>query len=297
MLGSIVRRGAMVLAGLSLTLRPAWAGSPKELPDVPADVLRKIESAIPGAPSVKPEKPRSLLVIWKSEGFYHGVTPVANQALSMLGGTTGAFGAVFTDDLGMLTPATLATFDAVVFNNTTNLKLADPAREALLAFVRDGKGVIGIHAATDNFYDWPEGAALMGGLFDGHPWNAGGTWAVKLDEPDHPLNRGFGGQGFKIRDEIYQFKDPYTRDRLRVLLSLDLSDEATASQKGKRADQDYAISWIQNVGNGRVFYCSLGHNDEVFWNKAVLQHYLDGIQFALGDLKADAGPGAEAARK
>jgi hypothetical protein len=39
-----------------------------------------------------------------------------------------------------------------------------------------------------------------------------------------------------------------------------------------------------------VFYCALGHRDEIFWNPQVLAHYLAGVQFALGDLSADAEP-------
>src|SRR5690606_10399621 len=118
-------------------------------------------------------------------------------------------------------------YDAVVLNNTTQLKLPDAGKQALLEFVRKGKGLVGIHAATDSFYDWPEGAAMLGGLFDGHPWGAGGTWAFKLDEPAHPLNAAWVGKGFKLQDEIYQFKSPYTRADRRVLVSLDLSDAAT----------------------------------------------------------------------
>ena len=41
-----------------------------------------------------------------------------------------------------------------------------------------------------------------------------------------------------------------------------------------------------------MFYCSLGHNEHVFWNPKVMQYYLDGIQFALGDLEADTTPSA-----
>ena len=96
-----------------------------------------------------------------------------------------------------------------------------------------------------------------------------------------------GGKGFKLRDEIYQFKDPYTRDDRRVLLSLDLSDKATGdvgAASGGRKDNDYAVAWIKNVGQGRGFYCSLGHAQNVFQDAAVNQFYLDGIQFALGDL-------------
>ena len=133
---------------------------------------------------------------------------------------------------------------------------------------------------------------MLGGLFDGHPWGAGGTWAFKLDEPEHPLNRAWGGKGFKLQDEIYQFKSPYTRADRRVLVSLDLSDPTTGGvEKGiKRTDRDFAVAWIKNEGQGRVFYCSLGHAANVFQDAKVLRFYLDGIQFALGDLEADSSP-------
>ena len=118
--------------------------------------------------------------------------------------------------------------------------------------------------------------------------------AIKLDEPDHPLNKAFCGKGFLIKDEIYKIKDPYSRDNLRILLSLDMSNKRN---KPGRPDNDNAISWIRELGQGRVFYCSLGHNNQIFWNPAVLRHYLDGIQYALGDLKADATPSAKLSTK
>ncbi|MEA3365531.1 MAG: HEAT repeat domain-containing protein, partial [Candidatus Hydrogenedentes bacterium] len=61
----------------------------------------------------------------------------------------------------------------------------------------------------------------------------------------------------------------------------------------RRDDDDFAVSWVRTYGEGRVFYCSLGHRHEIFWNPAILQHYLDGIQFALGDLAADTTPSAQ----
>jgi len=209
-----------------------------------------------------------------------------------MGEKTGAFDVTVSTDMAAFDAANLAQFDAVLFNNTTQLAFDDPNhRRALLEFVRSGKGVIGIHAATDNFYDWPEAAAMMGGLFDGHPWHAGGTWAVKLDEPGHPLNRSFEGQAFLIKDEIYQVKVPYSRDTHRVLLSLDMSNPRNRQVEGiKRDDADFAISWIKPLGAGRVFYCSLGHNLEVLRNEAVLAHYLAGSQYALGDLPVDDTP-------
>jgi hypothetical protein len=64
-----------------------------------------------------------------------------------------------------------------------------------------------------------------------------------------------------------------------------------------RTDGDFAMTWIKPYGKGRVFYCALGHQHELFWNPIVLQHYLDGFQFAMGDLEADATPSARVARR
>ncbi|MCX6996635.1 MAG: ThuA domain-containing protein [Kiritimatiellaeota bacterium] len=270
------------------------ADTARTMPELSAADLKKIEEALPAKASATPKKPRKLLVFWRCEGFFHGNGIAAGaKAIVLMGQKTGAYTTDVSADYAAFDAANLVQYDAVVLNNTTKLALPDEAKKkALLDFVKSGKGLIGIHAATDNFYDWPEAAQMLGGTFSGHPWRSGGTWAVKLDEPGHVLNRSFGGQGFKIVDEIYQFKAPYSREQQRVLLALDLSDPVTAgpAQKGGRADKDYAVAWIKQFGSGRVFYGSLGHAGNVFQIPAVLQFYLDGIQYALGDLEADATP-------
>ena len=91
---------------------------------------------------------------------------------------------------------------------------------------------------------------------------------------------------------MYKMKDPYSREKLRVLLSFDMSK--LPADAPSRTDKDNPIAWIQQVGKGRVFYCSLGHNRHIFWDPQILQFYLDGIQYALGDLPADATPSAKA---
>lgn len=154
-------------------------------------------------------------------------------------------------------------------------------RASLMNWLKSGKGLVGIHAATDCSYKWAEFGEMIGGYFTGHPWHEKVT--VKNDDPDSPINAAFGGEGFKVIDEIYQFnKGMYSREKQRVLLSLDMNG---TSNKGKREDQDYAISWIKHHGEGRVFYCSLGHRNEIFWNPKILAHYLAGIQWAIGDLQ------------
>jgi type 1 glutamine amidotransferase len=120
---------------------------------------------------------------------------------------------------------------------------------------------------------------------------------IIVEEPDHALLQPvFDGQSdFRIKDEIYQFKDePYSREKLRILLSIDVerSDPPHKKKPLRRADGDYAVAWVQSVGKGRVFYSSLGHNHETYSNPLMLKHYLAGIQFACGDLKADTRPSA-----
>ena len=258
-----------------------------------AGEVQKMASAMPKAPRVAPAEPRKLLVFTLCKGYAHSSIPYAAKALEIMGNETGAFTAVVSDDVGMFAPEKLRAFDAVCMDNTTGELFDDPAlKQSLLDFVKGGKGIVGIHAATDCFYNWAEYGEMMGGYFDGHPWGAGDTVGIKLDDPAHPVNAAFKGRGFRVKDEIYQFKAPYSRDELRVLLSIDTANSDMTKKGIKRTDGDFAVAWVRSYGAGRVFYCSLGHNHEIFWNPPILQHYLDGIQFALGDLEADMAPSA-----
>ncbi len=252
--------------------------------------VKRIEAAMPAKAAAIPKRPRKLLVFNLCKGFKHGSIPYWDKTLEIMGRKTGAFQAVVSNDMAMFEPDKLNQFDAVCFNNTTRLKFDANLRRSLMAFIKGGKGIVGIHAATDNFYDWPEAAEMMGGQFCGHPWGGGGTWAVKIDDPEHPLMAAYKGKGFKVKDEIYRTKPPlYTRAKQRVLMSLDMADEATG-KKASPSDTDIGISWVKSYGKGRLFYCSLGHNNHLTWDPALLEHYLAGIQFALGDFPVDTKP-------
>lgn len=283
------------LVCLVLTAGPACAQSPRRLRQLSDEEVAKIEAAMPTKPTVAAPK-KKMLVFWRCETFFHTSIPVVNKALEIMGQKTGLFDVVCTDDYAVFTPERLAEFDAICLNNTTTLRF-DPAKtpercQALMNFVKGGKGIVGVHAATDNFYSWPEAQEMMGGKFTGHPWTSGDTVAIKIDDPEHPLMQAFQGlRGFRIREEIYRTEPPlYSRGKQRVLMSLDLSDPATKGKAQKPTDADTGISWIKTWDQGRVFYCSLGHNDAIFQTPVILQHYLDGIQFAFGDLKVDTKP-------
>jgi hypothetical protein len=108
------------------------------------------------------------------------------------------------------------------------------------------------------------------------------------------VNRAFAGQGFDYRDEFFRVHDPYSRKRVRVLLSIDTEKtdlrQGPAYGKLERADNDYALAWVRQYGRGRAFYCTIAHNPRVFWDPRMLQFYLAAIQFVLGDLTGPTTP-------
>ena len=290
---------------MSIAVALSTAGKADAQKKVNPKILAKIEAALPKTAPAKPKKPRKVLLFSKTNGFRHGSIPVGIASLTMLGKKTGAFEATASEDEAMFEPDTLKAFDAVIMVNTTGemfrpRKLPkDPAqkkaalareerlKKSLVDFVKSGKGLAGTHSATDTYKRWKEYNDMMGGAFAGHPWHT--EVPVRLLAPDHPLNKVFGGKGFTVTDEIYQFRnDTAQPSERRMLLSLDPNWNQLG--KGARKDKFYAISWISKYGKGRTFYCSLGHRNEIYHNPAVLQHYLAGFQYALGDLDADATP-------
>ena len=275
--------------------------------DLPDSAIELINNAIPGMAMVSPEKPRKLLVfnmdIWNGEiRTGHPSVPYANYMLQLIGKKTGTYETYFSNDSMVFKSEYLNQFDAICFNNTVGVLFEDPVlRNNLLEYVYSGKGFFGIHAAGATFCQWPvydqfpEFGEMLGGFENGgHPWKPHEWITLKMDEPSHPINRAFEHENFYVSDEVFQFSEPYTRDRLRVLLAID-TDKTDMSEERRilperRADKDIAISWIRNYGRGRVFYTSLGHNAHINWNEKVLLQYLDGIQFVLGDLDAPATP-------
>ena len=283
---------------LSNSIELKKKGDRFQMPEV--EEAAKTAAALPEKAPAAPAKPRKVLVYTAATGFKHSSIPLGARTILLLGQKTGAWQTLVSNDRYMFEPETLAQFDAVMMMETTGSLFGDRdkavnerLRKSLLDFVEGGKGLAGSHAATDCSYDWKEYGAMIGGFFAGHPF---GKIGVHNEDPKSPINAAFQGKDFDFQDEMYTFRDPYSREKLHILLSMDISqtpdDPAKPGFKMKenRPDHDYAISWIHEWGKGHVFYCSFGHQDHVWSTPTLLQHYLAGMQYALGDLKADASP-------
>ena len=298
------RRWAMGIVLSVLLIHPA-AGSAAEAAKnrdaasggvSPAD-RAAMATAIPARATATPAKTRRLLVVDLNVGRAgHRSIPHANLAVRLMGKQTGAYETVVCHDRSMLAADRLKAFDAVFLNNTIGPLFNTPAlREGFAAYIAKGGGLVANHAVTVTSTDWPAFGEILGARGAAHR-DANERVTVKLDDPKSPLNAAFGGKPFTIADEIFRFQTPYSRERVHVLLSVDVSrtDMAQGQPRGQcvRPDNDYPISWIRRHGRGRVFYCSLGHKPDVFRDGRMLRHFLAGIQFAMGDLEADASPDA-----
>src|SRR5437660_8751929 len=247
----------------------------------------------------KPAAKKRLLVITESRGFRHSCVARKGDELSLvektlieLGKQSGSWEAECTQDSRTaITAENLKNFDAVFFYTTGELPLSEVQKADLLQFIRSGKGFAGSHSATDTFYKWREYGELIGGYFDLHPFHT--KVPVVVEDTNHPATKHLG-KTFSITDEIYQFKVPYSRAQLHILMRIDpqwIADRRTEEQKaieqdrktlpdriaklkaeGKlkeakalearagrqpaihRTDDDFALAWTRDYGKGRVFY-------------------------------------------
>jgi len=265
---------------------------------------QRIEAAIPGKAFARPRRHRKLLIFDLNVGYGgHRSIPAANLAFTLMGTKTGAFETVISKDPSVFKPENLRRFDAVFLNNTVGNLFEDSGlRQSLVEFVYGGGGLLGVHGTSVAFTrwpgaheDWPEFGIMLGARGANH-YDSDEHVFIKLDDPNHPVNKPFGGKGFEYRDEFFRVHGPYSRDRVRVLFSIDTDKTKFQGQpRGNcfREDNDYALAWVRRYGRGRVFYCTIAHNPYVFWDPKMLQFYLAATQFALGDLPAPTIPSAK----
>lgn len=258
-----------------------------------------VEAAVPAVAATKPKKPRKLLVFDLNVAYPgHGSIPAANMAIDLWGKKTGAYTAIFDNNLDNLKYPKIKEFDAVFLNNSVGQVFPDPeVRKSLMRFIREGGGLAGYHGTSHASIDWIEFGDMLGARAGSHR-DPKEKAIIKIDDPRSPLTAVFDGKEFEWQDEFFRFTTPpYSRDKVHVLLSFDAA-KTDMHQKPDcdicdRADNDIAVSWIRSYGKGRIFYASIGHLPTLFETPSMAKFFLAGLEFVLGDLKADTTPSAK----
>ncbi len=241
------------------------------------------------APHAKEIHLKHVLVIGETKGYEHNSVSAAMAAIYDLGKESGLWDTMLRTDTELLTKKdmqrnvkNLNYFDAVIFASTTGeLDMDASQKQDLLSFIKeDGKGFVGVHAALDTNYTWPEYGEMIGGYFDQHPWMTFNA-PIVTEDPDFPATRHFP-KAFTKYDEIYQPKN-WSRSNVNVLLSLDASKlNYENNPRIHRADHDFPVAWSKMYGKGKVFYSTLGHTEEAWEDPDIRKMYFEAIKWTLG---------------
>ena len=272
---------------LYLDERSRRLGNREEMPD--EEMRAKMAAAVKTVTPVKPQKARKLLVIESLHGMYHNPgIPNCNVLLDMMGKATGAWVTEFSNDLDNLKYPKIKEYDAVFVNSAVNEMFPDPlVREGLARFVKEGGGMGGIHGTPWATRGWQEFADMIGARTAPHRVEDG---VMKVHDPASPLVKSFAGKDLPFREEFYRFqKTGYDRlmwENMRVVLTVTTS----STQDNAWMGNTYPMSWVRSYGQGRTFYCSLGHMAETFMQPEIVGHLCAGVQFLLGDLEVDTTP-------
>lgn len=269
-------------------------------------------------------EPKKLLVVTTTTGFRHASIPTLEKMLSQLAKDSGEFTVDFVQQppghpatgfpaklkkdatdaektaftnseaawtaslavvLQKLSPENLKHYDGVVFASTTG-DLPIPDKQGFLDWIKAGHAFIGLHAASDTFHGWPEYIDMLGGEFMKHGKQVGVE--CLNEDAANPADAHLGKSWTIQQEEIYQFKS-YDPTKVHDLLIMDKHPETGAAGH-------FAVSWCKPYGDGKVFYTSLGHREDLIdsdptmkdrkndaaISKAYQQHVLGGIEWALG---------------
>lgn len=284
----VVQRSWLVAGALALATAAAQAQTPPPTP--PATPAAAPAGQAPAQRYQPPANGRKrILIIAQTMGWHHDSISDALAVLVKMGLDSNLYDAEIRTDSEWLTRKplnpmrkNLVQYDAVVFCSTTGeLPLTEEQKADFMSFVRDeGKGFVGIHAALDTFYNWPEYGEMIGGYFDGHPWNTFDA-PVIIEDPGFPAVKHFTSKTLVLKDEMYQPKS-WSREKVNVIMRLDDSKLDYSKTPKARADRDFAITWSKMHGKGRVFYSSLGHTRESWQDPQVQKMYLEAIRWVLG---------------
>lgn len=152
-----------------------------------------------------------------------------------------------SQDLGMLRTDVLAQFD-ILLPIWTFGEITKKQEEDLLGAVAGGLGYVGWHGNASSFLECRPHKLMLGGQFVDHPGGDELTYTVSFK--NDPLTDGL--QDFTLTSEQYYLLiDP----AVHVLATTNIDGGDLHWLKGTVMP----VAWKKMWGNGRLFYCALGH--------------------------------------
>lgn len=229
-------------------------------------------------------------------GYHHDSISHALATVERIGRQRGAYRTLIRTDSQLITrrpivgvgakyggravnARNLDDFDALLLLPSGEGTLDEEQKRDLLAFVHDqGKGLIVGHAGILGFYDWPEYGELVGARLAGE---VAGEAVVLVEDPAFPGADAFGRAPFRLLEQHPIVKEPYSRDRVHVILRLDPAS-LDAAHRARRGDDDFPVAWVRQHGRGRVYHMGWGHLESTWDDPRFQEMMLGAILWAMG---------------
>lgn len=162
-----------------------------------------------------------------------------------------------------------------------NHPLSETGWKNLEAAVRAGKPLVGIHP----------GIWLLSEAFGADCLGHGSQQEARIHvvSPRFPGAEKLG-ESFSMHEEWFSLM--HFANDLHAILVQDCAEMNTRAPADRRCYDrpPFPCTWARMYGEGRVFYTSMGHREDVWTSKIFEQVLLGGLSWALGRLPADIEP-------
>jgi len=217
------------------------------------------------------KKINKVLVFSLTKSYRHKSIKDGIIAIKKLGLENG-FEVDTSESVLSFTTENLSKYKALVFLNPTGSNVFDLSqKQALMKYINNRGGLVGIHAATDFCYEWEWYGKMIGAYFADHPKVQEARLAVV--QPKHQLMKGMPNEWLH-KDEWYNFK--MFNKKVKVLVKVDES-----SYEGGKMNNDHPIVWYHKFDGGRIFYTGLGHTPESYTNDLFLKQLCYGLKWVM----------------
>ena len=223
------------------------------------------------------DKPRALILTGQNNHDWKKTTPYLKELLEK--DKSGGFAADVSEDPEapiLEDKEKLKSYKIIVLNINRGKRWSKTREANFLAYVREGGGLVVVHAADNAFDGWDEYEKLIGGAWRAkgsvfpnrgtfHP--AYGPFEVVVDDSEHPITKGIG-KSFSTKDEKYT--NLRLQDNIHIL--------AHADEGGKAQP----LLFVSSFGDGRMFQTALGHDLNAMNNPQFIETFLRGSRWAAG---------------
>lgn len=257
---------------------------------------------VPGRFYFEEGKLRVLILTGRNNHDWRATTPYLRRALE----ATGRFDVRVTEEPSGLNEETLRPYD-VLISNYCGPRWGQPAEAAVESFVKSGKGLVVVHAASYPFGDTAVLSERMGrtGIYQA-PWTVwgemtGAVWSDAEPRTGHAQRHAFQVKWQDSGHAIAAGMEPFTvSDELYHNFRLKPGNHILATAYDAPAiggnGREEPLLWTRSYGQGRVFHTALGHDVDAMMAPGFTATFVRGSEWAATGkvtLPARAGTGAK----